>query len=586
MWFQLSLLVLLLACQVIDGAEEACNASTPYRTLDGTCNNLKNPKWGAANTVYGRLLGADYGDGVKSPRKATGGSELPSARLLSMKLFGEKDVLEPAFTLLSMQFGQIVAHDMGFTSGGADMLPCCAKGQLVPEPNPRCYAIPVPSDDRVMGQAGIKCLDFLRTVTNCDSDESRCKGGKKAEQINTVSSFVDLSLVYGNNAQENGPLRQGTGGLMKVETRDGNEWPPRHPHPEAACVLGKPTDACYLTGDVRGNLSPHMTILHILFVREHNRIAKALAHRQPTWDDEKLFQEARRINIAQYQQIVFYEWLPNFLPLKPESDSSLVYQYRANVNPETLNANAMAAFRYFHSAIVGKLQLDDENRTKVGEISFTEHTLNPAILEAPCKYAQLSRGLATQPMGRIDRNIDREMKHNLFKFGAPFGNDLRAMDIQRARDHGLPSYNAFREYCGLRKASSFDDLAPLLRSPKDAKLLRSVYASVDDVELTVAGLFEKHVPGTQVGETFRCILKEQFHRTRVGDRFFFETSDPVVGFNRKQFKQLRRATMARLLCDNTPGLKGMQRKAFVTVSASNKVLPCSELKVVDLNAWK
>jgi len=34
-----------------------------YRSYDGSCNNLRNPTWGLANTRYGRLVRPRYGDG-------------------------------------------------------------------------------------------------------------------------------------------------------------------------------------------------------------------------------------------------------------------------------------------------------------------------------------------------------------------------------------------------------------------------------------------------------------------------------------------------------------------------------------------
>jgi hypothetical protein len=50
----------------------------------------------------------------------------------------------------------------------------------------------------------------------------------------------------------------------------------------------------------------------------------------------------------------------------------------------------------------------------------------------------------------------------LFRNGRSLGQDLRAIDIQRARDHGLASYNHYREYCGLPKAHSFEDFGDLI----------------------------------------------------------------------------------------------------------------------------
>ncbi len=69
----------------------------------------------------------------------------------------------------------------------------------------------------------------------------------------------------------------------------------------------------YVLGDSRTNEQYMLTSYHVMFSREHNIIAKKLAQVNPTWDDEKLYQEARRINIAQFQHITYNEYLPNVI---------------------------------------------------------------------------------------------------------------------------------------------------------------------------------------------------------------------------------------------------------------------------------
>merc|ERR1712029_729541 len=75
-------------------------------------------------------------------------------------------------------------------------------------------------------------------------------------------------------------------------------------------VCGSKRNDCFFAGDFRVNEQLNLIVLHTLFMREHNRIATQLASINPSWSDDKIYQEARKINVAEYQHIIFKEWLP------------------------------------------------------------------------------------------------------------------------------------------------------------------------------------------------------------------------------------------------------------------------------------
>ena len=52
--------------------------------------------------------------------------------------------------------------------------------------------------------------------------------------------------------------------------------------------------------------------------------------------------------------------------------------------------------------------------------------------------------------------------------------------------------------------------------------MRSIYRSVDDIDLFPAGIAERPVPGALLGHTFLCIVGDQFARLKKGDRFFYD----------------------------------------------------------------
>lgn len=75
-------------------------------------NNLINTAQGKAVSTFARLLPAEYADGINEPRRAKDGSELPNPRLLSLSIAPEANLENNKYSLLLMQFGQFVDHDL------------------------------------------------------------------------------------------------------------------------------------------------------------------------------------------------------------------------------------------------------------------------------------------------------------------------------------------------------------------------------------------------------------------------------------------------------------------------------------------
>lgn len=99
------------------GTPPATCPKTRYRSYDGSCNNLQNPIWGTPNTRYVRLLPPKYGDGISTPPTSKSGNPLPGSRVVSLVLFPDVPIEDPKFTLLAMQYGQIITHDMSMIAG-------------------------------------------------------------------------------------------------------------------------------------------------------------------------------------------------------------------------------------------------------------------------------------------------------------------------------------------------------------------------------------------------------------------------------------------------------------------------------------
>ena len=194
---------------------------------------------------------------------------------------------------------------------------CCVDHKLTDncKSNEKCYIVPVPADDPIYSKIGAECIDFAGSFTDHDVNCVLSNSTGKPEPMTETTAFMDASLVYGNGGGQSNRIRSFIGGRLEEEVRDGSSWIPHSPIADNVCVVKSDTDVCYQSGDPRTNQHPTLALTQILLLREHNRIADYLLILNPQWDDETVYQEARKIVIAECAHITFYEWLPYFLGL-------------------------------------------------------------------------------------------------------------------------------------------------------------------------------------------------------------------------------------------------------------------------------
>ena len=488
------------------------------RSIDGSGNNLAHASWGQTGTDYIRIAAVAYGDGVSSPA----GADRPSAREISNGIHdqqGESVVNDRMMSAMVYAWGQFIDHDLDLTvSGTTESLP-----------------IAVPTGDSSFDPlgTGTKTISMKRSVFDSATGTST---SNPRQQVNAITAWMDGSMIYGSDATTAASLRTMQGGQMK--TSAGNLLP---------------TDAAgnFLAGDVRVGENPELTSLQTLFVREHNRTAARIALANPTWNDEKVFQGARAWVIGEVQAITVNEWLPSIMgnnPLKAYSG------YKPNVNPAIANEFATAGFRFGHSIVGSDIEFLDNNGNEIAEpVSLAEAFFNPTIV-ATHGIEPLLKYLVSDLTQEMDVKVVDELRN--FLFGAPGqgGLDLASLNIQRGRDHGLNDYNTTRAAYGLPKVTNF---AQITNDVAVQTKLEQLYGSVNNIDLWVGVMAEKHLPGASVGALAKAIMVDQFTRVRDGDRFWYQNT-----FKGNDLKALNGTTLSKLILANT-GLTNIQSTAFI-----------------------
>jgi len=197
--------------------------------------------------------------------------------------------------------------------------------------------------------------------------------------------------------------------------------------------------------------------------------------------------------------------------------------------------------------------------------------------------------MVSQKVSQRDEFLTEELTNHLFQTPrSHYGLDLAALNIQRGRDHGLAPYNIWREQCGLKRFTLWTELAEAM-NVNSAERLSRVYNHVDDIDLFTGGMAERPVVGGIVGPTFACIIGQQFLNLRKGDRFWYESGDHPGAFSPGQLQEIRKTSLARVICDCMDDVDKIQPFVFLQPDTKlNPRSPCTDSTIPQLNlaAWK
>ncbi|XP_063827412.1 peroxidase-like [Ostrinia nubilalis] len=558
------------------------------RRVDGTCVNPKYPSRGGSPTPLLRMLPAKFGVG-NNLRPSSDGSDLPSARVLRTKLLSDGYPQDHDFSTLATHifvFSIVDSVDLTVLLRYAVASDCCA-GNTPNRANPQCIPIPVPQDDPYLRRTGVRCMNLTRFATY---QEMGCLPDTlPAERYALPTPLEDLSIVYGYTTERETQIRAYEGGLLRSEKKYGVERPPGT---APFCVLNRrPVEnACYEFGDsYDGNVLSGIYLTAMWFYREHNRLARKLAELNPCWSDQQLYETARQINIAQWQYMLYYELMGPILGYQNALHAGIIFDTDGFVNdfdehykPGVFHEYVIGT-RWFHTFQDGRTDLYSKKGDYLGTRTTVDDEFRSGILEVNNTEADLTQGAFRQPAAKFDYVIEPDIAERIFG-ELQTASDLSAIDIMRGRDQGLPPYNEYRKLCGMPPAHSFEDLHDAIY-PDKVEQMRRIYEDVDDVDLMTAIYSEKLIKGGYVGPTLFCIMARNLVQWRKSDRYFFEHGDLPTSLTLPQLNEVRRTSVARLLCDNGDRVDRIQPRALHNAGHGNEIVDCKDIPGIDLRHW-
>ncbi|KAK3606293.1 hypothetical protein CHS0354_037969 [Potamilus streckersoni] len=566
---------------------------------DGWYNNLIHPDWGAIDGHLVRRSPVAFSDGVYEPS----GKDRPNPFIISKEVHDGPAGLGSLRnrTAFLVYFGQQVVEE------------------ILDAQRPGCprefFNIPVPTGhDYDLERKGNIEMPLQRSRFD---QRTGLSPNNPRQQLNEITPYLDGGLFYGTAKAWTDAIREFKDGQLRgrlaaldpnADIRDSfpalntMRLPFANPPPPREHVL-KPVRRFWRLGNPRGNENPLLLSFGVLWFRWHNYIANDIATKHPDYTDEEVFNEARKFVTAHHQKIVMYDWLPLWLGLdelgKPINEiprynlSDPKNSYDPHVHPGISQEFQTAALRFGHTLVTpGSWIRDNTCKFKTLKLNIpgspsNVHALrmcnsfwNPQeFLSGPNALDEVLMGMASTLSEREDHIVVPDLRKHLFGPLEFSRRDLVAINIQRARDHGLSDYNTIREAYGLPRRQTWEEIntsmyngSLYMQGPIDN--MRRVYGNAskpDNVDLFTGSLLETTPDG--MGETFRTITLDQFLRIRNGDRFWFENIKNGL-FTQDEIEEIRNVTIYDIVTKVTRiGPNDIQRNPFLSTDS-----PCPQPK--------
>ncbi|PNJ20166.1 LOW QUALITY PROTEIN: TPO isoform 11 [Pongo abelii] len=288
------------------------------------------------------------------------------------------------------------------------------------------------------------------------------------------------------------------------------------------------------------------------------------------------------------QIITLRDYIPRILG--PEAFQQYVGPYEgydSTANPTVSNVFSTAAFRFGHATIhplVRRLDASFQEHPDLPGLWLHQAFFSPWTLLRGGGLDPLIRGLLARPakLQVQDQLMNEELTERLFVLSNSSTLDLASINLQRGRDHGLPGYNEWREFCGLPRLETPADLSTAIASRSVADKILDLYKHPDNIDVWLGGLAENFLPRARTGPLFACLIGKQMKALRDGDWFWWENSHV---FTDAQRHELEKHSLSRVICDNT-GLTRVPVDAFQVGKFPEDFESCDSIPGMNLEAWR